>query len=427
MQKILVTGKGPLHGEVLISGAKNAVLPILCATLLTDEPVTLRNVPNLHDVKTTKKVLEGLGATVSYDPERFGSGPDSEVTVNASTVNSHVAPYELVKTMRASVLVLGPLLARYGQAEVSLPGGCAIGSRPVDLHIKAMQSLGADVTVEHGFIKAKTRGDRLKGAHHTFEIVSVGATENALMAAVLAEGTTVLDNSAMEPEIVDLADCLIAMGANIFGHGTPRIEIHGVERLHAATHDVVADRIECGTFLVAAAMSRGSITTVNSRPETMDAVLDKLREAGAEVTVDGDRIHLDMRGKRPKAVDITTAPHPAFPTDMQAQFMALNCIAEGAGVIRENIFENRFMHVSELQRLGADIRVDGHTAIVRGVEQLSAAPVMATDLRASASLILAGLVADGDTLVDRIYHLDRGYENIEAKLSGLGATIRRVD
>ena len=427
MQKILVTGNGPLHGEVLISGAKNAVLPILCATLLTDEPVTLRNVPNLHDVKTTKKVLEGLGATVSYDPERFGSGPDSEVTVNASTVNSHVAPYELVKTMRASVLVLGPLLARYGQAEVSLPGGCAIGSRPVDLHIKAMQSLGADVTVEHGFIKAKTRGDRLKGAHHTFEIVSVGATENALMAAVLAEGTTVLDNSAMEPEIVDLADCLIAMGANIFGHGTPRIEIHGVERLHAATHDVVADRIECGTFLVATAMSRGSITTVNSRPETMDAVLDKLREAGAEVTVDGDRIHLDMRGKRPKAVDITTAPHPAFPTDMQAQFMALNCIAEGAGVIRENIFENRFMHVSELQRLGADIRVDGHTAIVRGVEQLSGAPVMATDLRASASLILAGLVADGDTLVDRIYHLDRGYENIEAKLSGLGATIRRVD
>ena len=427
MQKILVTGNGPLHGEVLISGAKNAVLPILCATLLTDEPVTLRNVPNLHDVKTTKKVLEGLGATVSYDPERFGSGPDSEVTVNASTVNSHVAPYELVKTMRASVLVLGPLLARYSQAEVSLPGGCAIGSRPVDLHIKAMQSLGADVTVEHGFIKAKTRGDRLKGAHHTFEIVSVGATENALMAAVLAEGTTVLDNAAMEPEIVDLADCLIAMGANIFGHGTPRIEIHGVERLHAATHDVVADRIECGTFLVATAMSRGSITTVNSRPETMDAVLDKLREAGAEVTVDGDRIHLDMRGKRPKAVDITTAPHPAFPTDMQAQFMALNSIAEGAGVIRENIFENRFMHVSELQRLGADIRVDGHTAIVRGVEQLSGAPVMATDLRASASLILAGLVADGDTLVDRIYHLDRGYENIEAKLSGLGATIRRVD
>ncbi len=427
MQKILVTGNGPLHGEVLISGAKNAVLPILCATLLTDEPVTLRNVPNLHDVKTTKKVLEGLGATVSYDPERFGSGPDSEVTVNASTVNSHVAPYELVKTMRASVLVLGPLLARYGEAEVSLPGGCAIGSRPVDLHIKAMQSLGADVTVEHGFIKAKTRGARLKGAQHTFEIVSVGATENALMAAVLAEGTTVLDNAAMEPEIVDLADCLIAMGANIFGHGTSRIEIHGVERLHAATHDVVADRIECGTFLVAAAMSRGSITTVNSRPETMDAVLEKLRESGAEIRIEGDRIHLDMHDKRPKAVDITTAPHPAFPTDMQAQFMALNCIAEGAGVIRENIFENRFMHVSELQRLGADIRVDGHTAIVRGVEKLSGAPVMATDLRASASLILAGLVADGDTLVDRIYHLDRGYENIEAKLSGLGATIRRVD
>ena len=427
MQKILVTGNGPLNGEVTISGAKNAVLPILCATLLTDEPVTLRNVPNLHDVKTVKKVLEGLGAQVTWDAETFGSGPDSAVTVDASTVNSHIAPYELVKTMRASVLVLGPLLARYGEAEVSLPGGCAIGSRPVDLHIKAMQSLGADVVVEHGFIKAKTRGTRLKGAHHTFEIISVGATENALMAAVLAEGTTVLDNAALEPEIVDLADCLIAMGAKISGHGTQRIEIQGVESLHGATHDVVADRIECGTFLVAAAMSRGKVTTVNSRPETMDSVLDKLRECGAEITVDGDKITLDMHGNRPKAVDITTAPHPAFPTDMQAQFMALNCVASGAGVIRENIFENRFMHVSELQRLGADIRVDGNTAFVRGVEQLSGAPVMATDLRASASLILAGLVADGDTLVDRIYHLDRGYENIEAKLSGLGAKITRVD
>ena len=427
MQKILVTGNGPLNGEVTISGAKNAVLPILCATLLTDEPVTLRNVPNLHDVKTVKKVLEGLGAQVTWDAETFGSGPDSAVTVDPSTVNSHIAPYELVKTMRASVLVLGPLLARYGEAEVSLPGGCAIGSRPVDLHIKAMQSLGADVVVEHGFIKAKTRGTRLKGAHHTFEIISVGATENALMAAVLAEGTTVLDNAALEPEIVDLADCLIAMGAKISGHGTQRIEIQGVESLHGATHDVVADRIECGTFLVAAAMSRGKVTTVNSRPETMDSVLDKLRECGAEITVDGDKITLDMHGNRPKAVDITTAPHPAFPTDMQAQFMALNCVASGAGVIRENIFENRFMHVSELQRLGADIRVDGNTAFVRGVEQLSGAPVMATDLRASASLILAGLVADGDTLVDRIYHLDRGYENIEAKLSGLGAKITRVD
>ena len=426
MQKILVTGNGPLHGEVAVSGAKNAVLPILCATLLTEDPVTIRNVPNLHDVQTTRKVLEGLGAKVTTDEKVFGTGLESFMTVDSSTVNSHIAPYELVKTMRASVLVLGPLLARYGEAEVSLPGGCAIGSRPVDLHIKAMQSLGAEVVVEHGFIKAKAKGARLVGAHHSFDIVSVGATENALMAAVLAEGTTILDNAAMEPEIVDLADCLIAMGASIIGHGTSRIEIHGVESLHGATHDVVADRIECGTFLVAAAMSRGKITTTHSRPETMDAVLDKLREAGAEITIEEDRITLDMKGQRPKAVDVTTAVHPAFPTDMQAQFMALNCIAEGVGIIRENIFENRFMHVSELQRLGADIKVEGHTAIVRGVDQLSGAPVMATDLRASASLILAGLVADGETLVDRIYHLDRGYENIEAKLQGLGAQIKRV-
>jgi len=340
-------------------------------------------------------------------------------------VHSHVAPYELVKTMRASVLVLGPLLARYGAAEVSLPGGCAIGSRPVDQHIKGMQALGAEVSVEHGFIKA--RADRLKGGRVVFDMVSVGATENVLMAATLAEGTSVLENAAMEPEIVDLADCLIAMGAKIEGAGSNRITVHGVERLHGGRHDVVADRIETGTFLVAAAMTGGRIVCRAARPDTLDAVIDKLTEAGAEITEDGDSITLDMHGKRPKAVNITTAPHPGFPTDMQAQFMALNCVADGVGIISETIFENRFMHVQELQRLGADIRIDGHTAIVRGLPQLSGAPVMATDLRASASLILAGLVADGDTTIDRIYHLDRGYERIEAKLSALGAKIQRVD
>jgi UDP-N-acetylglucosamine 1-carboxyvinyltransferase len=323
------------------------------------------------------------------------------------------------------VLVLGPLLARFGHAEVSLPGGCAIGSRPVDLHIKGLQALGAQITVEHGFIKATCAG-RLKGTRHVFELVSVGATENVLMAATLAEGTTVLENAAMEPEIVDLANCLNAMGARISGAGTPHITIEGVETLHGAEHAVIADRIETGTFLVAAAMTGGCITATHARPDTLDAVLGKLREAGAHIETEADRIHLDMRGQRPRAVDITTAPHPAFPTDMQAQFMALDCIANGVGIVTETIFENRFMHVNELLRLGADIRVDGHTAIVRGVERLSGAPVMATDLRASASLILAGLVADGETTIDRIYHLDRGYERIEAKLSALGARIRRV-
>jgi UDP-N-acetylglucosamine 1-carboxyvinyltransferase len=326
--------------------------------------------------------------------------------------------------MRASVLVLGPLLAKYGAAEVSLPGGCAIGSRPVDQHIKGMQALGAEVSVDHGFIKATAK--RLRGARVVFDTVSVGATENVLMAAALAEGTSVLENAAMEPEIVDLAECLRAMGARIEGEGTPKITVEGVERLHGGEHAVVADRIETGTFLVAAAMTGGHVTATHARPDTLDAVIDKLRHAGAEITVEGDRITLDMQGRRPRAVDITTAPHPAFPTDMQAQFMAMNCIASGAGIINETIFENRFMHVNELLRLGADIRVDGHTAVVRGVDQLSGAPVMATDLRASASLILAGLVADGETTIDRIYHLDRGYENIEAKLSGLGARIRRI-
>ncbi len=418
MQKIVVEGGVPLRGEVRVSGAKNAVLPILCAGLLADGPMRVRNVPNLQDVKTTIRVLAELGAGIHLD-DAF------DVDIDPRTVRSHVAPYELVKTMRASVLVLGPLLAKHGAAEVSLPGGCAIGSRPVDQHIKGMQALGAEVVVEGGFIKARAK--RLKGARVVFDMVSVGATENVLMAATLAEGRTVLENAAMEPEIVDLAECLVEMGARIEGAGTGRIVVEGVERLHGGEHSVVADRIEAGTFLVAAAMTGGRVTLTHARPDTMDAVLDKLRDAGAELDCDGDRITLDMRGRRPRAVDITTAPHPGFPTDMQAQFMAMDCIAEGAGIINETIFENRFMHVQELQRLGADIRVEGHTAIVRGVERLSGAPVMATDLRASASLVLAGLVAQGETTIDRIYHLDRGYENIEAKLSSLGARIRRID
>ncbi len=419
MQKIVVTGGVPLQGEVRISGAKNAVLPILCATLLADGPVDIGNVPHLHDVVTTIKLLRELGAVVEHDVEA------GHVRVDARSVNSHIAPYELVKTMRASVLVLGPLLARYGAAEVSLPGGCAIGSRPVDQHIKGMQALGAEVSVEHGFIKAKA--ERLRGGRVVFDMVSVGATENVLMAATLADGVSVLENAAMEPEIVDLADCLIAMGAKIEGAGSNRITVHGVERLNGGRHDVVADRIETGTFLVAAAMTGGRIVARAARPETLDAVIDKLTEAGAEITVDADSITLDMHGKRPKAVNISTAPHPGFPTDMQAQFMALNCVADGVSIISETIFENRFMHVQELQRLGADIRIEGHTAIVRGLEKLSGAPVMATDLRASASLILAGLVSEGDTIIDRIYHLDRGYERIEAKLSALGAKIKRID
>ncbi len=418
MQKILVEGGLPLNGEVRISGAKNAVLPILCAGLLADGPVDIRNVPRLHDVRTTLKLLAELGAGIQ-------TSDDHDIRIDPRSVDNHVAPYELVKTMRASVLVLGPLLARHGAAEVSLPGGCAIGSRPVDQHIKGLQALGADISVDHGFIKATAK--RLKGARVVFDMVSVGATENVLMAACLAQGTSVLENAAMEPEIVDLAECLVAMGAKIMGAGSSRITVEGVDRLHGGEHSVVPDRIETGTFLVAAAMTGGRVTTTHARPGTLDAVLDKLRQAGAEVECGDDWITLDMGGRRPKAVDISTAPHPAFPTDMQAQFMALNCIADGVGVIKETIFENRFMHVQELQRLGADIRIEGHTAIVRGVDQLSGAPVMATDLRASASLILAGLVAQGETIIDRIYHLDRGYEDIEAKLSGLGARIRRID
>ncbi|MGE8281356.1 MAG: UDP-N-acetylglucosamine 1-carboxyvinyltransferase [Stenotrophomonas sp.] len=423
MAKIVVTGGNTLNGEVHISGAKNAVLPILCATLLADAPVEITNVPHLHDVITTVKLLGELGAKVTIDQGTLSRG--SAVVVDPRTVDQHVAPYELVKTMRASVLVLGPLLAKFGKAEVSLPGGCAIGSRPVDQHIKGLQALGAHITVENGFIKAHVDG-RLKGGRYTFDMVSVTGTENVLMAAALAEGTTVLENAAMEPEVADLAHCLIALGAKIEGIGTARLVIEGVERLHGGRHAVLPDRIETGTFLVAAAMTGGRIIARNARPDTMDAVLQKLVEAGAEIGTTEDTITLDMHGKRPKAVNITTAPHPAFPTDMQAQFMALNCVAEGVGVIKETIFENRFMHVNELLRLGADIQIEGNTAIVRGTDKLSGAPVMATDLRASACLILAGLVAEGDTSIDRIYHLDRGYENIEEKLSALGAIVRRV-
>ena len=422
MQKIVVTGGIPLQGEVTISGAKNAVLPILCATLLADAPVEITNVPHLHDVVTTIKLLGELGAGISIDEGTLSRG--SGITVDPRSVNQHVAPYELVKTMRASILVLGPLLAKYGAAEVSLPGGCAIGSRPVDQHIKGLQALGADIVVENGYVKAKAK--RLKGGRYVFDMVTVTGTENVLMAATLADGTTVLENAAMEPEITDLANCLIALGADIEGAGTPRIVIRGVERLNGGRHAELPDRIETGTFLVAAAMTGGRIIARRARGDTLDAVLDKLSEAGASIETAEDSISLDMQGRRPRAVSLTTAPYPAFPTDMQAQLMALNCVAEGVGVINETIFENRFMHVNELLRLGADIRVEGHTAIVRGVEKLSGAPVMATDLRASASLILAGLVAEGDTVIDRIYHLDRGYENIEEKLGALGAKIRRI-
>ena len=417
MAKIIINGGEVLNGEVQISGAKNAVLPILCATILADEPVTLSNVPHLHDVTTTISLLGALGAKITVDDHQT-------LHIDPRSVNQTVAPYELVKTMRASILVLGPLLAKFGHAEVSLPGGCAIGSRPVDLHIRGMQALGAEVTVENGFVKA--RCDRLKGGRFVFDMVSVGATENVLSAAVLAQGTTILENCAQEPEIIDLALCLQALGARIDGIGTSTLTIEGVERLHGGSYQVQADRIETGTFLVAAAMTGGRVVCRRARADYMDSVLQKLAEAGADISATADSITLDMGGRRPKAVNITTAPYPAFPTDMQAQFAAMNCMAEGVGVIKETIFENRFMHMNELMRLGADIKIDGHTAIVRGVPELTGAPVMATDLRASASLVLAGLVAKGETVIDRVYHIDRGYENIEEKFRGLGARIRRV-
>jgi len=417
MAKILISGGTPLHGEVAISGAKNAVLPILAGCLLADEPVSIGNVPHLHDVTTFIELLGQMGVQLVLDDRM-------KMHVDPRTTSTCVAPYDLVRTMRASILVLGPLVARFGQAEVSLPGGCAIGSRPVDQHIRGLQALGAEISVENGYIKAKA--SRLKGARIVMDMVTVTGTENIMMAATLAQGTTVIENAAQEPEVVDLAHCLIAMGAQIEGAGTSTMVIHGVERLHGAEYEVLPDRIETGTFLVGAAMTGGKVRARHARANTLDAVLSKLEEAGAHISTGDDWIELDMAGRRPKAVNISTAPYPAFPTDMQAQFTALNCVAEGTGVVTETVFENRFMHAHELQRLGADIRLEGNTAIVQGVAQMSGAPIMATDLRASACLVLAGLVAKGDTVVDRVYHIDRGYENIEEKLGVLGAKIRRL-
>jgi UDP-N-acetylglucosamine 1-carboxyvinyltransferase len=417
MAKILITGGEPLNGEVQISGAKNAVLPILAATLLADGPMEISNVPHLHDVTTTMELLGRMGVQLTVDEKL-------RITVDPSTITSHVAPYDLVKTMRASILVLGPLVARFGAAEVSLPGGCAIGSRPVDQHIRGLRALGADINVENGYIVA--RASRLRGARIVMDMVTVTGTENIMMAAALASGTTVIENAAQEPEVLDLALCLNAMGAKVSGAGTATIVIEGVERLHGCNYEVLPDRIETGTFLVAGAITRGRVLAKRARPDTLDAVLNKLEESGAHIDTGSDWIEVNMRGNRPRAVNLTTAPYPAFPTDMQAQFIALNAAAEGVGVVTETVFENRFMHIQELQRLGADIRVEGNTAISRGVTTMSGAPLMATDLRASASLVLAGLIANGETTVDRIYHIDRGYENIEEKLGGLGARIRRL-
>ncbi len=417
MNKLLIQGGATLQGEIRISGAKNAVLPILAATLLAEGVAVVENVPHLQDVTTTVTLLGSMGVTVVVDEKL-------SIEVDNSTIETQVAPYDLVRTMRSSILVLGPLLARYGYAEVSLPGGCAIGSRPVNLHIKGLQDMGADIEVINGYIHAKA--DRLKGARIVMDMVTVTGTENLMMAAALAEGTSVLENAAREPEVVDLANFLISMGAKITGAGTDTITIEGVEKLTGSRYRVVPDRIETGTFLIAAAITGGKVKLKDTNPTLLDAVLDKLREAGAEITCGDDWIELDMHGKRPKAVSVRTAPYPAFPTDMQAQFMALNTIAEGTGTIVETVFENRFMHVQEMQRMGANIEVEGNTAIVRGTEKLNGAPVMATDLRASASLILAGLVAEGETEVQRIYHIDRGYELIEEKLASLSAKIRRV-
>jgi UDP-N-acetylglucosamine 1-carboxyvinyltransferase len=402
---------------VRISGAKNAVLPIMAATLLADGPVTISNVPHLHDVTTTLELLGRMGVDLIVD-ERMN------ITIDARSISSFSAPYELVKTMRSSILVLGPLLSRFGQADVSLPGGCAIGSRPVNLHIKGLQALGAHIEVENGNIKARV--DRLKGTRLVMDLVTVTGTENLMMAAALARGTTLIENAAREPEVVDLADCLIAMGARIEGAGTDMIEIEGVDELHGTHYSVLPDRIESGTFLVAAAMTGGHVRIKGAAPQIMDAILQALRETGAEISLGEDWVELDMDGRRPKSVSVRTAPYPAFPTDMQAQFTALNVISQGTGTITETVFENRFMHVQELQRMGAAIQLEGNTAIIKGVAGLTGAPVMATDLRASASLVLAGLVARGETLVDRIYHLDRGYECIEEKLAQLGADIHRI-
>lgn len=417
MDKLLIEGGTSLSGQVTISGAKNAALPILAGTLLAGEPVTVSNVPHLKDVTTMLSLLQMMGVQVTVDDRM-------KVEIDARNVDRREAPYELVKTMRASILVLGPLVARFGEADVSLPGGCAIGARPVNLHVAGLQAMGAEVVVEEGFIKA--RADRLQGAHIVFDTVTVTGTENLLMAAVLADGETVLENAAREPEVTDLANFLVGMGANIEGIGSGTLVVHGVDALGGTEHSVLPDRIETGTYLVAAAMTGGHIRALCTAPETLEAVLIKLAEAGARIETGDDWIEIDMKGRRPASVDVRTAPYPAFPTDMQAQFCAMNAIAEGVGTITETIFENRFQHVLEMQRMGADIQLEGNTAICTGIQRLMAAPVMATDLRASAGLVLAGLAAEGETLVDRIYHVDRGYERIEEKLGQLGASIRRV-
>ncbi len=418
MDKLVITQSSALSGDVVISGAKNAALPLLMASLLCDSPITFNNVPALRDITTSVKLLEGMGTHITYNNK-------NSLTLDASKLSSTVASYELVRTMRASILVLGPLLARHGHADVSLPGGCAIGARPVNLHLTGLEAMGAKIDVEDGYIKASVQG-KLQGANIFMDIVSVGATENLMMAAALAEGTTVLENAAREPEIVDLANCINAMGGNVTGAGTDQIIIEGVESLHGCTYSVLPDRIETGTFLVAAAATRGHVRCLNAAPETLDAVLSKLRQAGAEITTTADTIELNMHGKQPTAVDLKTAPHPGFPTDMQAQFVAMNCLAEGSGVVTETIFENRFMHVPELQRMGAKITLQGNSAMCQGSAALKGAPVMATDLRASASLVIAGLLPEGETHVNRIYHLDRGYESIETKLNLLGANIKRM-
>ena len=417
MDKLIITGGAPINGEIRISGAKNAALPILAATLLADGPMRICNVPHLQDITTTMELLGEMGVRLVVD-ERLNIESDPR------SINSLYAPYDLVKTMRASILVLGPLVAKYGRAEVSLPGGCAIGSRPVNLHVDGLKQMGAEIEIENGYIKAKAT--RLKGAKLVMDVVSVTGTENLMMAAALAKGTTLIENAAREPEVVDLAACLVKMGAKIQGAGTSTITIEGVDQLNAVEYSVMPDRIETGTYLVAGAISGGKVKLKDTRPDMLDAVTIKLQEAGAVIETGDDWISLDMQGNRPKAVDIHTAPYPAFPTDMQAQFCALNAIADGSSVIRETVFENRFMHINELQRIGANVRMEGNNAFMRGVGKLKAAPVMATDLRASASLVLAGLVAQGDTEVHRIYHIDRGYERIEEKLQQLGAIIRRV-
>lgn len=419
MDKLRIEGGRRLDGEVRISGAKNSALPILAATLLAEGVMRVGNLPHLHDITTMLELLGCMGVDVAINE-------DMSVETDCANVKSHVAPYDLVRTMRASILVLGPLLARYGAAEVSLPGGCAIGSRPVDLHIRGMEALGAEVEVMDGYIKAVVPGGRLKGANIFFDTVTVTGTENVMMAAALADGTTTIENAAREPEVVDMANCLNAMGAKITGAGTDTMVIEGVEKLYGCAFDVLPDRIETGTYLVAAAVTGGRVKTKDTDPLIMEAVLHKLEEAGADVTVGDNWIELNMHGKRPKAVNIRTAPHPAFPTDMQAQFMVLNALAEGTGTVIETVFENRFMHAQELVRMGAEIHVEGNTAIVTGKEKLHGAPVMATDLRASASLVIAALMADGVTDVNRIYHIDRGYECIEEKFQQLGANIRRV-